>query len=102
MAESKRKILPIVVIGPTGPVIAKEVKQSFGLGQIGNVTPLWAKWMFRGTMVLTTVVGFYIAATTLVPEAAKTEILLGLKAVDMFMLGVSKLFGYEPKPETEK
>ena len=68
-----------------------ETKVQFGA--VSNPTPTWAKWVFRGTAILTTVVAFYIGGTSLIQEQYKVEVLLGLKSLDMLTLGFSKMFG---------
>lgn len=60
-------------------------------------SPSWAKWLFRGVAILTTVLAFYFAGTNLIQEQYKVEVLLGLKAIDMLTLGFSKLFGVVEK-----
>ncbi|RYE25087.1 MAG: hypothetical protein EOP51_05205 [Sphingobacteriales bacterium] len=68
----------------------------FGLSQIGNQTPLWAKWIFRIIFLLTTVTISWLAATNIVSDAQKYEITLFLKVVvDPIAYGLSKLFGIE-------
>lgn len=62
-------------------------------GAINAATPSWAKWLFRGTIILTSVVAFWIAGTSLVSEANKLEVVLALKALDLLSFGFSKLFG---------
>ena len=68
----------------------------FGLSQIGNKTPLWAKWIFRVVFLITTVTISWLAATDIIPEAQKYEITLFLKVVlDPLAYGLSKMFGIE-------
>lgn len=55
-------------------------------------TPTWAKNMFRITMLLTTVAMFIVASDTALADNA-TRIMLYLKGFDMFMFGISKMFG---------
>lgn len=62
-------------------------------GAVNSPSPQWAKWIFRGTAILTTVLAFYVAGTQLIPEQWKVEVMLGLKSLDMLTLGFSKLFG---------
>lgn len=62
-------------------------------GAVNAPSPQWAKWIFRGTAILTTVLAFYVAGTQLIPEQWKVEVMLGLKSLDMLTLGFSKLFG---------
>jgi hypothetical protein len=73
----------------------------FGPSQLVNKTPLWAKWMFRITFIVTTALAFWMAATKLVPENIKFEVLLGFKSFDMLVWGFSKLFGVEGEPSEE-
>lgn len=68
---------------------------------IKSPTPEWAKWMFRSVAIVTTVIAFWIAGTTLVLESYKVEIMLGLKALDMLILLFSKAFGIVIKEDTE-
>lgn len=68
-----------------------ETKVQFGA--VNSPTPIWAKWVFRATAILTTVVAFYVGGTNLIQEQYKVEVLLALKSLDMLTLGFSKLFG---------
>lgn len=68
---------------------------NFGLDQINNPTPLWAKWVFRTVFILTTVASFWAGASTLIDPLYKAELLLGFKSLDMIVFGFSKLFGVE-------
>ncbi len=68
----------------------------FGLSQIGNKTPLWAKWIFRTIFLLTTITISWLAATNILPEEQKYEWTLFLKVViDPLAYGLSKMFGIE-------
>jgi hypothetical protein len=72
----------------------------FGITQVGNETPLWAKWMFRITFIITTALTGWIAATSLFPQETKYEITIFLKLfVDPVIYMVSKLFGIDLKQE---
>jgi hypothetical protein len=74
----------------------------FGTEQVAKQTPMWAKWMFRSTLLLTTAIAMYVAGTTLIGQTAKLEIVLLLKCIDPLMLGFSKMFGVEiEKTETD-
>lgn len=66
-------------------------------GAISAPTPLWATWVFRGWTIFTTALAFYIAGTSLVNPAAQKEVLLAIKASDLLVLGLSKLFGIVEK-----
>jgi heme/copper-type cytochrome/quinol oxidase subunit 4 len=75
-------------------------KTTFGtMAAIKAETPRWAKYLFRSITVATTVIAFWIAGTALVAEPIKLEIVLILKAVDLAVLGFTKLFGVEHKAE---
>jgi hypothetical protein len=57
-------------------------------------TPMWAKWAFRITFILTTGISAWVAATNLVDEATKYEVTILLKLViDPLVYGASKFFG---------
>lgn len=72
----------------------------FGVDQVKNETPLWAKWMFRITFIITTALIGWIAATNLFPQETKYEITIFLKLlVDPVVYMVSKLFGIDLKQE---
>lgn len=72
----------------------------FGITQVGNETPTWAKWMFRVTFIVTTALTAWIAATNLFPQETKYEITLFLKLLaDPVVYGVSKLFGINLKED---
>ncbi|SEV89032.1 hypothetical protein SAMN05428988_0169 [Chitinophaga sp. YR573] len=73
----------------------------FGLDQVGNETPKWSKWMFRITIILTTVAAFVIAADPGIPDIIKVRIGVYLKGLDMLVLGFSKMFGVEVQDTTE-
>lgn len=62
-------------------------------GAINSVTPTWAKWIFRATLILTSVLSFWIASTGLISEPIKLEIVLALKGLDLLTFGFSKMFG---------
>jgi len=62
-------------------------------GAMNSPTPQWAKYMFRSVAVLTTIVAFWVAGTSLVQESYKVEIMLGLKSLDMLTFAFSKMFG---------
>lgn len=75
-------------------------KAKFGASQLTNTTPTWAKWIFRITLAITSAATIYLAATDLLPEKIKYEILLAMKALDALMYAFSKMFGIPP-PEKE-
>ncbi len=67
----------------------------FGVNQISNPSPLWAKWIFRGTLLLTSVATFIIASDPGIPDALKVRIGVYLKALDLLMYGLSKMVGIQ-------
>lgn len=71
-------------------------KTTFGtVDSLVSETPKWAKWMFRIFILLTTVVTFVIAGDNAIAGELKLRILLYLKGADLFVLGLSKMFGVE-------
>lgn len=58
---------------------------------IKQPTPMWAKWVFRGTMCFTTALAFYLNGSTLIDPHYKGDIILALKAIDMLIFGLSKM-----------
>ena len=84
MAEEK-----VLVDGQ--PVNKSETKVTFGA--VNSTTPVWAKWIFRGTLLVTSVLTIWIASTGLISEPNKLEIILVFKALDALAFGLSKMFG---------
>jgi hypothetical protein len=68
-------------------------KTKFGFGQIENKTPLWAKNIFRITLLLTFVATFVIASDPEIPAKLAVRIGVYLKALDLLVFGLSKMFG---------
>jgi uncharacterized membrane protein len=56
-------------------------------------TPTWAKNAFRITFVVTSALTLFLAGTQIIEENVKFELMLALKSIDAFVLGVSKMFG---------
>lgn len=67
----------------------------FGLGQFENKTPLWAKNAFRITLLLTFVATFIVATDQEIPRELAVRIGVYLKALDLLVFGISKMFGVE-------
>lgn len=65
-------------------------------------TPQWATITFRVVLVITSAIAIWVAATTLVSNGTKVEILLALKTLDFVVWGLGKLIGIEPAEETPK
>lgn len=59
-------------------------------------TPQWATVLFRVIFVITSAVAIWVAATTLIPNGSKVEILLALKTADVAFWGFAKILGIEP------
>lgn len=74
-------------------VRVEDTKLAVGLAAINKPTPVWAKWIFRGTLIVTTVLSAWVAATGLVAPEVKNEILLVFKGLDALAFGASKMFG---------
>lgn len=58
-------------------------------------TPRWAKIMFRIVFLITTAFTLFIAGTNLIEETLKFELMLAVKSLDVFIYGISKMFGIE-------
>lgn len=67
---------------------------SFGLGQLTNATPIFAKWIFRGYFIISKAIVGWMGYTKLIPQADLYEI-LGVVSLllDPIVLGISNLFG---------
>lgn len=79
-----------------------EKKVEFGTrNALNSRTPLWAKNMFRITFAITTALSVFIAATQLISDEWKFEIMLGFKALDGLMFTLSKLFGVTIEAEEQ-
>lgn len=90
MAEKR-----VIVDNKAIPV--SDTKTSFGFGQLTNDTPTWAKNALKLTIVLTSVATFIIATDTEIAPKLALRIGVYLKALDLLVLGVSRLFGVEAK-----
>jgi hypothetical protein len=67
----------------------------FGFGQFENKTPLWAKNVFRVTLLLTSIATFIVAADIQIPRDIAVRVGVYLKAFDLFVFGLSKMVGIE-------
>ena len=65
----------------------------FGVKQLGEQTPVWAKWVFRVVFLLTTIATFLIAADPAISDVVKVRIGVYLKGLDMLVFGLSKMVG---------
>jgi len=73
----------------------KKTNYAFSAKAINSETPRWAKNMFRITLLITSAITIFMAGTNILEESMKYEVLLGLKTLDAFMFGLSKMFGVE-------
>lgn len=62
-------------------------------------TPIWAKWMFRGTFLVVTAAIFVIAGDPAIPDSEKVRINVYLQGLNMVVFGFSKMFGIEIKKD---
>jgi len=62
-------------------------------GAITATTPQWAKWAFRGTLIVTSVATFIIAGDNAIKPELALRIGVYLKALDLLAFGFSKMFG---------
>jgi len=74
----------------------------FNVQQLTNATPVWAKWMFRITLILTTTASFIVAGDPSIPSDLKVRIMLYLQGGSTAMYGFSKLFGVDLEKEVEQ
>jgi hypothetical protein len=72
-------------------------KTNFGVKQLKTKTPEWAKWMFRGTLIITSVAVFVLASDPGMTDDFKIRAAVYLKALDLLVFGFSKMFGVEVK-----
>ncbi len=56
-------------------------------------SPVWATWMFRIIFLLTTAGSIWIAATGMIPDNNKVEILLAMKVLDVVIWGIGRGLG---------
>lgn len=79
--------------------MTKITYHAFSKKALTSTTPVWAKNMFRITFILTSAITIFIAGTNLFSESTKYELMLGLKALDAVIYGLSKMFGVEVTQE---
>ena len=68
-------------------------KTKVTFGAVSAVSPQWARWLFRGTLVVTSVATFIIASDTTIKAEIALRISVYLKGLDLLVFGFSKLFG---------
>lgn len=72
---------------------------SFGFGQIFNSPPKWVVALLAILLLASQVAKFIVAGDMAIVATTQVRILLYLSGLDMFLLGVSALFGVKPKEE---
>jgi hypothetical protein len=70
-------------------------KNKTTFGAVSQPTPQWAKWLFRGTLVVTSVATFIISGDDAIPMETKVRIGVYLKGLDLLVFGFSKMWGIE-------
>lgn len=75
---------------PTDDIRAPRAKTVFS---VTLPTPRWATWAFRIVFILTTAISVYVAGSGFISEAAKVEIMVILKALDVLIWGVGRFIG---------
>jgi hypothetical protein len=78
-----------------------ETTHAFTKKALSLKTPIWAKNVFRVTMLLTSALTIYVAGTALIIDFHKVEIMLVLKVIDALVFGLSKLIGIEITDENK-
>lgn len=68
-------------------------KTKVTFGAITSTTPIWAKWVFRGTLIVTSVATFIIAGDSHISAETAVRVGVYLKGLDLLAFGFSKLFG---------
>lgn len=66
-------------------------------GAVKAPTPEWVKIVINVTTILTTALAIFIGATNLIGEANKYEAMLAIKAIDVLVVGIGKMFGVVEK-----
>lgn len=66
-------------------------------GAVKAPTPEWVKILINITTILTTAVALFIAGTQIISEPNKYEAMLAIKALDVLVVGIGKMFGVVEK-----
>ncbi|MBS1771530.1 MAG: hypothetical protein JST82_01630 [Bacteroidetes bacterium] len=74
-----------------------ETNLKFGLSQVNNPTPQWAKYTFRIIFLVLSVAVFMVSDYPGLQEATKLLMLKWFSGINMLVWGLSKLFGIEEK-----
>ena len=73
----------------------KAKTHAFSVKALNSTTPNWAKNMFRITLLLTSVASFILVSDEAIPAETVGRIMLYLRAFDLLVYGLSKMFGIE-------
>ena len=73
----------------------KTKTHAFSVKALNSTTPRWAKNMFRVTLLLTSITSFIIVSDETIPDETAERIILYLRAADLLVYGLSKMFGVE-------
>jgi hypothetical protein len=73
----------------------EQSKITFGIKGLENRTPTMAKNAFRITLLLTSIATFIIAGDAQINPELAVRIGVYLKALDLLVFGISKMFGVE-------
>jgi hypothetical protein len=73
--------------------MTKRINHAFTKKAFNSRTPTWANNMVGITVLLTTVATFIIASDTSIAPETAVRIGVYLKALDLFIAGLSKMFG---------
>lgn len=66
-------------------------------GAVKAPTPEWVKIVINITTILTTAIALFIAGTQIISEPNKYEAMLAIKALDVLVVGIGKMFGVVEK-----
>lgn len=67
----------------------------FGFGQILNQSPMWARWVFRGTLYLSAATAVVLGIVTEIPEEVKITILKYCLEGTALVHAFSKMFSID-------
>lgn len=67
--------------------------QKFGLNQIGNQTPKWAKWFFRLFFYITSMTTLALSMFTTIPTEIKLHVAEAVGFANMAVHSFSKMWG---------
>lgn len=68
---------------------------AFSVKALNSTTPKWAKNMFRITLLFTSIASFIIGSDETISAETAERIILYLRALDLLVYGLSKMFGVE-------